>query len=106
VVDPQQPLNELGLDSLLAVELRNVLGADLGLERPLPATLVFDYPTIDAIVDFLAQEVLGWERAGAVDRDDAAELAAEIDQLTEAEAEAVLLEELAALERGGAEGST
>src|SRR5690606_30935357 len=27
VIDPRQPLNELGLDSLMAVELRNLLGA-------------------------------------------------------------------------------
>jgi len=44
---------DLGFDSLMAVQLRGVLGKDLGLERPLPATLLFDHPTIDAIVEFL-----------------------------------------------------
>jgi NADPH:quinone reductase-like Zn-dependent oxidoreductase/NAD(P)-dependent dehydrogenase (short-subunit alcohol dehydrogenase family) len=105
VVDPQQPLNELGLDSLLAVELRNVLGTDLGLERPLPATLVFDYPTVDALVEFLVHDVFAWEAGQAADGDGGSGLAADLEQLSEEEAEAVLLEELAALERGVPEGS-
>jgi acyl transferase domain-containing protein/SAM-dependent methyltransferase len=46
-------LMELGMDSLMAVQLRNALGKALALERPLPATLMFDFPTIDAIADFL-----------------------------------------------------
>ena len=57
-IDPRQPLNELGLDSLMAVELRNMLSSSLKPERNLPATLVFDYPTIDAITDFLAEDLL------------------------------------------------
>ncbi|RIK32671.1 MAG: beta-ketoacyl synthase [Anaerolineae bacterium] len=60
-IDPRQPLEELGLDSLTAVELRNMLGAQLKLERNLPATLVFDYPTIGAITDYLAQDLLNAE---------------------------------------------
>lgn len=52
-LDPGRPLNEMGLDSLLAVELRNRLGADLGLTRGLPATLVFDCPTIEALTAHL-----------------------------------------------------
>ena len=57
-VNPKRPLNEMGLDSLMAVELRNLLGAGLGLSSSLPATLVFDYPTVDALADFLGQDVL------------------------------------------------
>ncbi len=55
------PLNEMGLDSLMAVELRNLLGKALDLKRPLPVTLVFDYPTVLAISDYLAKEVLNFE---------------------------------------------
>ncbi len=60
-IDPRQALNELGLDSLMAVELRNMLSNSLKLERNLPATLVFDYPTINALTDYLAQDILKLE---------------------------------------------
>jgi NAD(P)-dependent dehydrogenase (short-subunit alcohol dehydrogenase family)/acyl carrier protein len=60
-IDPRQALNELGLDSLMAVELRNMLSSSLQLERSLPATLVFDYPTINALTDYLAQDILKME---------------------------------------------
>ena len=58
MVDTQMPLSELGLDSLMAVELRNLLGSGLALKRSLPATLVFDYPTIEAVADYLLRDVL------------------------------------------------
>lgn len=47
-----QPLMEAGLDSLAAVELRNDLSGRFGSE--LPATAMFDYPTIDALASFIA----------------------------------------------------
>ena len=56
-VDPRMPLGDMGLDSLLAVELRNTLGTAIG--RSLPATLLFDYPTIDALTDYLLNDVYG-----------------------------------------------
>jgi acyl transferase domain-containing protein/NADPH:quinone reductase-like Zn-dependent oxidoreductase/short-subunit dehydrogenase len=57
-LDPQQPLQEIGLDSLMAVELRNRLTISLALERGLPATLVFDYPTLAAIAKYVLVDVL------------------------------------------------
>lgn len=49
----------------MAVELRSLLSTELGLARGLPATLVFDYPTITALTDYLAEEVLSWEKTPA-----------------------------------------
>ncbi len=66
-IDYKQPLSDLGLDSLMAVELRSVLSTELGLVRSLPATLVFDYPTIAALTDYLAEEILPREKTPATE---------------------------------------
>jgi acyl carrier protein len=51
-IEPRQRLFDIGIDSLMAVELRNTLHN--GLAISLPSTLVFDYPTVEALVEFLA----------------------------------------------------
>lgn len=51
-IDARKPLGNMGLTSLLAMELRNRLEALAG--RPLSATLAFNYPTVEALVGFLA----------------------------------------------------
>jgi NADPH:quinone reductase-like Zn-dependent oxidoreductase/acyl carrier protein len=56
VIDHHQPLSEMGLDSLMAVELRNTLRSSMG--QPLPATLLFDYPTVQSLSDHLAEDIL------------------------------------------------
>ncbi|MGB0128367.1 MAG: acyl carrier protein, partial [Rhodocyclaceae bacterium] len=50
-------LMDLGMDSLMAVQLRNGLGKALGLPRALPSTLMFDHPTIEAIAAFLLEKI-------------------------------------------------
>jgi acyl transferase domain-containing protein/SAM-dependent methyltransferase len=62
-LDPRQPVDrhrglmDLGIDSLMAVELRDRLTRTLGLERKLPATLIFDFPTIEAIASYLGRSL-------------------------------------------------
>jgi acyl transferase domain-containing protein len=50
-LDPQLPFSSLGLDSRMSVALRGTLARLTG--RPLPATLLFDYPTPAALVEAL-----------------------------------------------------
>jgi thioesterase domain-containing protein len=63
------PLKELGLDSLMAVELRNRLSARV--ETKLPTMLAFDYPTPAAMAQLLLEKLSlnerGQWRQGAID---------------------------------------
>lgn len=60
----EQPLMECGLDSLGAVELRNSLAARFSL-TDLPATLTYDYPTVEAIANFIAGKLTFLPTRGA-----------------------------------------
>src|SRR5262249_46257232 len=54
LVDGQRPLRDLGVSSFLGVELASLLSGSLG--RPLAPTLLFNHPTLEALVDHLAQD--------------------------------------------------
>ncbi len=60
-VGASEPLMAAGLDSLGAVELHSSLQQRLGVQ--LPSTLVFDYPTVAALTEFLSAKLAGQQGA-------------------------------------------
>ncbi len=90
------PFSDIGLDSLRSLELRNRLEHALGLT--LPATLVWQFPTVEALAPHLAEK-MGLPLA-ADDKDDEApavdtdtrhqSFVAHLEQLSEEEALALL----------------
>jgi acyl transferase domain-containing protein/ubiquinone/menaquinone biosynthesis C-methylase UbiE/acyl carrier protein len=102
-IDLTQGLFELGLDSLMAIDLRKTL--EESLECSLPSTIAFDYPTVEALVDYMARDVLFLERAPDAPvsvPDPKAELSAALSGFTAAEIAARLNDKLLELKQGRA----
>jgi acyl carrier protein/short-subunit dehydrogenase len=57
--DPREGFFEMGMDSLMAVELKNRLEKSLGLS--LSITSMFNYSTIEALGNYLYRDVLSFE---------------------------------------------
>lgn len=76
-IAPDKPLAEQGFDSLMSVEMRNRLNRALG--RTLPASLLFDYPTLDRIGRHLLDSALPPE--ATVSAPSVADILDEIDSL-------------------------
>ena len=94
-LDDDQGLRDAGLDSLMALELKNRLQAAIG--QPLPSTLAFDYPTTAALATFVG-EMLGASVAAAPSSA-SVPAPSDLDALSEEEAAALLADELAELNR-------
>ncbi|MFC9892560.1 SDR family NAD(P)-dependent oxidoreductase [Nocardia sp. NPDC127579] len=56
-IEPGQAFQQLGFDSLSAVEFRNKLNTATGLR--LPATTVFDFPNPRAVAEFIGSQLAG-----------------------------------------------
>lgn len=100
--DRHQGFFEMGMDSLMAVELKNRLEVDLGCS--LPGTLVFEAPTLQDLGRYLAYQVLEWPEAAAEnpsgsepEADTAAAMEA-VAQLSEEEVAASISDRLSRLE--------
>lgn len=60
----KRAFQEMGLDSVTAVELRNRISARTGLR--LPVTLAFDYPQPERLADFLREQLTRNSQVGTV----------------------------------------
>ncbi len=78
-IGPDQPLVEQGFDSLMSVDMRNRLNKSLGCA--LPASLLFDYPTLEKIARYLLKDVVKLEAEAAPAPASAASAAALMDEL-------------------------
>ncbi|HEX2265128.1 MAG TPA: acyl carrier protein, partial [Solirubrobacterales bacterium] len=95
--------SDLGLDSLGSLELRNRL--EHALDLKLPATLVWQFPTVEGLAPHLADKLGAGPNGGDDDAAPAAcepdaprpSLLAEVEQLSEEEAEALLQSRLESL---------
>ncbi|WP_406277313.1 acyltransferase domain-containing protein [Nocardia sp. NBC_00881] len=89
---------DMGMDSLMAVELRNRLESTLGVR--LSVALVFTYSTIAALAEFIADEsAVAEPPAAESEPDDWSSVAADIDLLSDEEAEAMLLDSIRLVEQ-------
>jgi acyl carrier protein len=94
-IEPARSLIEYRLDSLTAT----ILVGDLEdwLELRLPPSLVWDYPSIDAMTDYLVEQAAGKDAApaspaavGTGATQDAKQLLDSLDQLSDEEVDALL----------------
>jgi acyl carrier protein len=54
-ISPEQPLANYGFDSVQSVSLSTDIEDEFGL--PMPSTLVWDYPTIEKLAEYLVAEL-------------------------------------------------
>ncbi|MGN7610528.1 type I polyketide synthase [Magnetococcales bacterium HHB-1] len=99
IINPRQRLFDLGVDSLISLELKNSLQKDLDMR--LSSTLLFDYPTLEDLLNHLLDDLLP-EKLKIVkdlsEDEQALQNSDEVNNLSDQAAEEALLAELAKLE--------
>lgn len=88
---------DAGLDSLMIVEISNQIQAELGPQHEVPSTLVFDYPRICDLANYLVSVLFSSEptaKTEALPEPFQVNLRDEVESLSEDEAFAQLMKEL------------
>jgi myxalamid-type polyketide synthase MxaB len=93
-IDPQQGFSDLGMDSLMSVELRSRLQSSL--ECVVPTSLAFDYPTVESMVEYLLEELFPPDATTTEPAEPiaTATIAPDLEALSDSEAEALLISKL------------
>ncbi|OUD15249.1 type I polyketide synthase [Thioflexithrix psekupsensis] len=94
-IDVEKPLMELGMDSLMAVDIRNALAK--ALNTSLPVSLLFNYPSIAELLGYLSEQFIPKETIAPTTTDKAdnhTEEFAYLDDLDEASLAALIEQEL------------
>jgi len=99
-VEPTQGFFQMGMDSLTSVELRRRIQKSLGCS--LPATVIFKYPTLKSLTEYLATEVLklnpSVKNISESEDNQADKLSDEVSRISEEDIDSAVAEELAELE--------
>jgi acyl transferase domain-containing protein/SAM-dependent methyltransferase/acyl carrier protein len=93
-IERRQRLMDIGVDSLMAVELRSRLS--VGANVTLPSTLIFDYPTVETIAEFLKRLLFQQtvNEPQAVQTEEVAAESTDVEGMSDDEVEALLLKKL------------
>src|SRR5208337_4687637 len=107
--DPRRTLNELGFDSLTAVEFCNRVSRSIG--QRLNPTVLFDYPTLESLAGYVLRDMLGLVPASesppseslaeeSVDHaaQEAAKVLDDVETMSEAEMDALVTAQLGRLD--------
>jgi myxalamid-type polyketide synthase MxaB len=91
-IDLDLGFSDLGLDSLASVELRNKIQSSYAIK--LPATAIFNYPSIHVLANYLLRLIFQTNLASDTTEEEQNYWVKQVENITNEEAEALLLDEL------------
>ncbi len=99
-ISSSKPLSEMGIDSLMGLEIKKII--DIAIGKNLPATMVFNYPTINALSKHILLDVLNYSESSKNENlinednseDEVEDVISDVEDLSDEEAEKLLLKKL------------